>query len=272
MDATARALLKHGIPFRTVISRPTRSRQNGLPHPIANPLLEVMNAVRSTPHEFYSNYEHLRDDVLQTRVGRSALLRGGILWRLSIDTVPIEAVLEGPTFANELVASTAINAYFDDALSQTVTELIVGAFHFEGANRGLRSYWPRYETFHGSGLDGGQWLPDAERWYNNHLEGLRCGGQPLKSSRIWTADLKRNVKACRPIIQASEALSAQFISTNMVGHLTLVHMSLILTRTFSELPAIPSMHGIRYVPYMLHTLDYSVPSFAYIPGLFLYVH
>ncbi|KAF9487626.1 hypothetical protein BDN71DRAFT_1404478 [Pleurotus eryngii] len=193
-----------------------------------------MTAIQCAPHDFYPSYEGLRDSILQTRVGRNVLLRGGILWRLSKHIVPIEAVLAGPTYANELVASDKSTSYYDDALCQSTAELIVGVFRFEGAIRGIRSYWPRYETFIGSGYDGGQWLPDAERWYVHHLEGLQSGGQPLKASRTWTADLKRNVKAARPIMEASERLAESFIANYMVSDLTLVPVSLVLIRTFQS--------------------------------------
>ncbi|KDQ22529.1 hypothetical protein PLEOSDRAFT_171886 [Pleurotus ostreatus PC15] len=218
----ARVFLQLGVPFRTVVKRSLRAPScPSISAPAANPLLQFIIAADTTPHDFYPTYEGLRDRVLQTRVGRNALLRGGILWRLSQHVVSVDSVLAGPVYANELVASDRHVSYFDDALSNNTAEIITGVFHFQGAIRGICSYWPRHETFQDSGYDLGQWLPDAERWYEYHLEGLQSGGQPLKSSRAWAAALKRNVKACRPVIHASEDWSARFIAVYMFGLKTL---------------------------------------------------
>lgn len=214
----AKMFLQFGVPFRTVVTRSLGTPScASLSAPAANPLLQFVTAAETTPHDFYPTYEQLRDGILHTRVGRNAILRGGILWRLSQHAVSVESVLAGPVYANELVASDKVVSYFDDALSSNTAEMISGVFRFEGAIRGICSYWPRHETFLDSGYDAGQWTPDAERWYGFHLEDLQSGGQPLKTSRAWTADLKRNVKSCRPVIQASERIAANFIANYMVS-------------------------------------------------------
>ncbi|KAG5222778.1 hypothetical protein IMY05_C2125000200 [Salix suchowensis] len=57
IQAAAKSLLEFGVPFRTVISRPLRTRPSSQAHLVANPLLEAMTAIQCAPHDFYPSYE-----------------------------------------------------------------------------------------------------------------------------------------------------------------------------------------------------------------------
>jgi hypothetical protein len=93
----ARLLIQRGVPFRT------------LQHlrPIA-PSFSMSSIVRFipirlsdytfTPHD-YATYLHDRLAILSGPRGRSALLRGGIVWRLAKDYLSHDATLEGPSHA-----------------------------------------------------------------------------------------------------------------------------------------------------------------------------
>ncbi|KAJ3488168.1 hypothetical protein NLJ89_g11641 [Agrocybe chaxingu] len=86
-------LLQHGMRFCTLLPFPEFK-------PVPSP--EVSLALRPPKHVFstrdYEAYIQDRTSLLRNpRVGRAALRRGGILWRLAITAVSFQDVLNGPT-------------------------------------------------------------------------------------------------------------------------------------------------------------------------------
>lgn len=86
----------------------------------------------------YRLYECLRDELLQKPHARAAVMRGGIVWRLSCAVVPVGAVLNGPS--HEVYAySHPLKSQFnlllwDDELATDEEELICGNYTLAGGS------------------------------------------------------------------------------------------------------------------------------------------
>ena len=122
----AQDLLKRGIRFRTLI--PLRK----IPRPIRRE--ELMIPYRLSGYKFtrrdYEAYLHQRTRILAGPRGRAALLRGGFVWRLAMQTMGFDDVLKGPSSE----VSIHRNGYkvnknlWDDELTEIELDLICGAY------------------------------------------------------------------------------------------------------------------------------------------------
>lgn len=128
----ARELLNHGIQFSTLLPVKPLPRSIG-------PIITVpvrLPGYKFTQDDYYA-YEQQRAALLSDpRVARSALLRGGIVWRLAVATLSFDDVLEGPTSAATLqrrgiVVKTSDDStdLCDDGLSQLELDIICGLHH-----------------------------------------------------------------------------------------------------------------------------------------------
>ena len=128
----ARELLNHGIQFSTLLPVKPLPRSIG-------PVITVpvrLPGYKFTQDDYYA-YEQQRAALLSDpRVARSALLRGGIVWRLAVATLSFDDVLEGPTTAATLqrrgvIVKTSDNStdLCDDGLSQLELDIICGLHH-----------------------------------------------------------------------------------------------------------------------------------------------
>ena len=83
----------------------------------------------------YTAYEQVRNDLLaRPGVGRAALMRGGILWRLARDVVSVDQVLAGPDVADERYQCKVSGEdwpYVDDQLSVADEMVLVGMYRIE---------------------------------------------------------------------------------------------------------------------------------------------
>jgi hypothetical protein len=130
----ARELLNSGIQFSTLL--PVKP----LPRSIrVGPVITVpvrLPGYKFTQDDYYA-YEQQRAALLSDpRVARSALLRGGIVWRLAVATLSFDDVLEGPTTAATLQRRGIIvktnddtTDLCDDGLSQLELDIICGLHH-----------------------------------------------------------------------------------------------------------------------------------------------
>lgn len=125
-------LVHSGIPFNTIVASNTYPPP---PRLRLSPPVGLGKRLRSwSPDpEDYRDYEEARDDFLRGPFGRAALLRGGIIWRLSKEIVPIYEVFDGPTqMAKEfgqVVLTTGGDDMIDDNLSDEQLGLISGLYH-----------------------------------------------------------------------------------------------------------------------------------------------
>ena len=128
----ARDLLNHGIQFSTLL--PVKPLPCSVTPPITVPVR--LAGYKFTRDDYYA-YEQQRAALLSNpRIARSALLRGGIVWRLAVATLSFDDVLEGPTTAATLqrqgiIIKTGDESVdlCDDGLSTLELDLICGLHH-----------------------------------------------------------------------------------------------------------------------------------------------
>ena len=129
----AREPLNHVIQFSTLL--PVKP----LPRSSIGPVITVpvrLPGYKFTQDDYYA-YEQQRAALLSDpRVAWSALLRGGIVWRLAVATLSFDDVLEGPTTAATLQCQGIIvktnddsTDLCDDGLSQLELDIICGLHH-----------------------------------------------------------------------------------------------------------------------------------------------
>ncbi|KAG5349008.1 hypothetical protein C0989_006570, partial [Termitomyces sp. Mn162] len=126
-------LLQHAIPFRTFLHMDLASaapRQT--PPPTKLP-------IRASNFQFgvkdYDAYVRQREMILTQPRGRVALMRGGIIWRLSTSVVNFSSVLQGPTgwspIPNTMVTvrdPKTNELFIDDNLTDVELSLISGTY------------------------------------------------------------------------------------------------------------------------------------------------
>jgi hypothetical protein len=128
----ARELLNHGVQFSTLLPVKPLPRSIG---PVITVPVRLLG-YKFTQDDYYA-YEQQRAALLSDpRVARSALLRGGIVWRLAVATLSFDDVLEGPTTAATLQRRGIIvktnddsTDLCDDGLSQLELDIICGLHH-----------------------------------------------------------------------------------------------------------------------------------------------
>ena len=127
----AHALLNQGSPFRTVLRTARFS--------VASPAYGIPRLRLSTFHfgpEDYQSYCHQRADILRNpRIARQALMRGGIIWRLTMDNASFQDVLAGPTAVATAKhqctswVSESGTFYVDDILASHEADVILGVYN-----------------------------------------------------------------------------------------------------------------------------------------------
>lgn len=122
-------LYRRGIQFHTLYP---------LPHIIQNPLPVHIFPTRTRDYKFTRNdylaYLEERRQLLQNpRIRRGALMSGGILWRLTVETVGLSEILDGPTTLATVRGNGLIlqgdsqgTCWVDDQLTATEADLLCG--------------------------------------------------------------------------------------------------------------------------------------------------
>jgi hypothetical protein len=125
----ARLLIQEGTPFRTLRPLITSSIS---PSSIMKIIPFRLSGYKFT-HEDYTSYIRERSATLSQPRGRAALLRGGILWRIALEHLSIDAALEGPSQAvtehrvGESFKDMASHCeYWDDCLTDDEANSICG--------------------------------------------------------------------------------------------------------------------------------------------------
>ena len=204
-----------GVSFRTLTysARATTLTKEG--HTRVDPGLHHHLLMRPTTYTFsaldYHAYEEVRCYFLRSnpRIGRAALLAGGIVWRLAIETVAPDIVLGGPdaiTYAQGItfaLRDSSDNVFVDDDLADNEIQIIVGTYIREPLNRynlsgsGLPMWWPNRLHFDDSSLDCGWWSPVAEEWYCDLRAKYRTGKSQPKTGPEWRKALRNRDKRLR---------------------------------------------------------------------------
>jgi hypothetical protein len=195
---------------------------------------------RHLEHQFtrsdFLEYEDKRDRCLRqsTRVGRLALLSGGILWRLAVAAVSNRVVLDGPSEYAKATkdalqrlgsndASEPLGAAFhfgddeeacEDRLTPVEVELIIGRYHlWKGTAQGLPSYWPTAEHWRGSNWAMLGWHDHAEQWYQDRRKAYLQGKGPEKAS-AWTTNILRNCARAKDVMRNVRSAANTFMEVH----------------------------------------------------------
>ena len=95
-----------------------------------------LSVYKFTINDYYACEKQCAALLSDPRVAHSALLRGGIVWRLAVATLSFDDVLEGPTTAATLqrrgiIVHTSDDSVdlCDDGLSQLELDIICGLYH-----------------------------------------------------------------------------------------------------------------------------------------------
>ncbi|KAF7971128.1 hypothetical protein HWV62_22004 [Athelia sp. TMB] len=169
----------------------------------------------------YKHYENHRNDFLLTPRSRAAVKYGGIVWRLSVQSIDPDYVAAGPS--SEIFATSRAKyfdhdeaRYWDDELIDEEIDIICGVYKIDTAQGSSHqtsdsSWWPKPNIWKGSGLDIGYWSPTCEIWYQIRLKAIHEGKATVRTASEWRKSLKL-WKHTSVFIQAIRAQSAQAIS------------------------------------------------------------
>ena len=128
----ARHLLQKGIQFRTM--------QNTIAQTSVKPRICRPVPIRICGYTFtrrdYDAYVRERSQLLNSSRGRAALLRGGIVWRLAMETMSIDYALQGPSISASvegcgLFVAAGDKTLCDDELSQDELDILCGVYYCE---------------------------------------------------------------------------------------------------------------------------------------------
>ncbi|TFK31022.1 hypothetical protein BDQ12DRAFT_573117, partial [Crucibulum laeve] len=97
----------------------------------------------------YKHYEEIRDNLLRSSIGRAALMRGGIIWRLAYNVVSLKEVTKGPSpTASQFGVIVGVDAgwnLIDDGISPSAEDIICGVYKRptgNGQQTADYSWWP----------------------------------------------------------------------------------------------------------------------------------
>ncbi|KAF6750467.1 hypothetical protein DFP72DRAFT_1072190 [Ephemerocybe angulata] len=164
----------------------------------------------------YDNYTRNCQSLFKTHIGRAALLRGGIIWRLAVSNVSTSDVLAGPSHhaleGKGIVRSNGHGGFLvDDALSIDEVDAICGHYdvyderHLQVARF---SWWPPADLWDQRyGFAG--WSTDAEAFYVGRINEIQKDFKPLPRSE-WRRRLKQSSQF-KALVTNNESQSAALI-------------------------------------------------------------
>ncbi|KAF8234080.1 hypothetical protein L208DRAFT_1175053, partial [Tricholoma matsutake] len=140
------------------------------------------------PHSYqfflsdFSAYEKKKGDLLSGSAGHTALMHGGIVWRLAVDTVQHKRITSGPVssvaWSGKNVADLNGYTLVDDNLSLAAEDAICGVYRVytdQKLQTEDRSWFPKASIWTSSGYNHGYWMVDNEQWYLNQLHKIQAG-------------------------------------------------------------------------------------------------
>jgi hypothetical protein len=131
-----------GIPFRTIITGPPPQAPHQ-PRPFYFGLGYCQQNYKPTAVD-YAAYERARDDFLRGPRGRAALMKGGIVWRLAMQSLHQDVVIAGPSKSVYqsgicFVEEGSGRHWWDDNLTVDEMNLICGVYKVFTGNSVFRS-------------------------------------------------------------------------------------------------------------------------------------
>lgn len=125
----AKNLSERGVAFKTLRSCLLATLEEKIPQAVTHGWRP--ENYRPTGMEEYMAYQSIRIDFLKQRRMRAALMCGGIVWRLAIETLTADAVIAGPSHDSyhEVVQEHSTHEnYYDDHLSVIEQDFICGVY------------------------------------------------------------------------------------------------------------------------------------------------
>ncbi|KAF8960572.1 hypothetical protein BDZ97DRAFT_1616205, partial [Flammula alnicola] len=161
----------------------------------------------------FAAYETLRDSFLLARPqGHRALCYGGIIARLARETLPNSVVFPGPSQSalqgNYEAFTDHVGSLVDDTLPEDVLDFICGAYEVGtgiGNQIAIQSWFPRYNTWDGSGLNVGHWNDECEEWYLKRRDEILAGKTKPLSGNEWRQKLRMTRHAPKLVFQMNKA-------------------------------------------------------------------
>lgn len=226
LEVIADWLVSFGIPFHTLIPGPIAKKSPPAPKPAPRPYLGYRKSGYRPDANDFRAYERERDRFLRSNRGRAAILAGGLLSRLAMNTVQREDVVYGPD--PDLVSKQGRcfweyggKGYWDDFLTSDEADLICGMYmvekgpsHSSADEASHMSWWPRQSHFTIGGLNLGFWSYDCEKWFRNRSRECTSREDPLMSATQW----RKAVSFTHSIpktMEKNRVLAATFLSMFM---------------------------------------------------------
>ncbi|PSS33997.1 hypothetical protein PHLCEN_2v1960 [Hermanssonia centrifuga] len=210
--------LKRGIPIRTLMRVDERQEHGPMFEANIRPRAPAFGYqlpwYNPTPVD-YRAYEYWRDMLLQRSCGRVGLMKGGIIWRLTLEAVGVETVLVGPSgdLSAQYEVSIGDKTHFDDDLTTDEADIIVGVYKVltphSIRNTSDASWWPKSQVWDQSGCCVGYWTPANEDWFLKRLKAIREGRATLMNSNHWRKHLKIERREAMNLRGTIEELSVE---------------------------------------------------------------
>ncbi|KAF8181576.1 hypothetical protein BJ912DRAFT_854611 [Pholiota molesta] len=190
------ALLQRGIEFSTVLLFTQAEHLRAAPNIRTLPLPVRLHGYEFTTDD-YTLYVQARNRLLKNpRIGRAALLLGGIVWRLAVEHVSFSTALLGPT-ASVLTGSKHANDdtnmfLGDDICTQREIDLICGAVvctSNDSRRASIKYWWPPHSSWIKWSTQL-HWTATYERFFHDRLQKLQSGtAGPLTASE-WKSKIR----------------------------------------------------------------------------------
>jgi hypothetical protein len=171
----------------------------------------------------YAGYESRRTAFLAQSRGRKAVLAGGIVWRLAINSVELSHVLVGPSedvfeYGDVIQSDSDGGLLWDDSLLEDELNLICGVYKVQTHTNQTSdsSWWPKHAVWMSSRLNVGYWSVGCETWFQMRLAAIRDGTAHLRTSAEWRDSLKF-WRATAPFIANSKQAAAAFLSGEAIS-------------------------------------------------------
>ncbi|KAF6748186.1 hypothetical protein DFP72DRAFT_1074660 [Ephemerocybe angulata] len=190
----AQYLADIGATFRTLALDENPPIERIIPTPLIYEL-----PIRPLNYKFtwedYRAYQRMRDNLLRHPRMCAAMLRGGFVWRVCWASLGGSSTYRGPTSCPSLILTMSESAthFYDDDLTETELDLILGTYRMASANGKdtyTRSWWPPVNVFEGCGEDYGRWTDYREQGFQDRLDDIEKGAAGPLKAKEWKAKLK----------------------------------------------------------------------------------
>lgn len=225
-EQVVRWLVMRGVPFFMFVPQlPATARPPRFRPPYEYSLIREQLWLGWRPLDYvygprdYEAYVRVRDRMLWShpRLLRLALLSGGILWRIVLDALDMDFVLEGPThWAHFTDMRNLANGHVEDLLFDDEMRFLCGMYHEPTSTRNqrvYRSWWPFPEVWKESGLDHGQWTPRAEAWYQTQLAQYRSSDAAPARYAEWKGRIKKLDRRVNGLLEGARAYAKFLLSS-----------------------------------------------------------